>query len=52
MTGLGKFVAVTCPTDRAGYPIFRNLGQLCTSLTGGIYFVTVNQSFTKDLWPG
>jgi hypothetical protein len=51
MTGLGNFVAVTCPTDRAGYPIFRNLVQLCTSLTRGTYFVTVDQSFTKDLWP-
>jgi hypothetical protein len=51
MTGLGNFVAVTCPSDRAGYPIFRNLGQLCTSLTGGTYFVTVDESFTKDLWP-
>jgi hypothetical protein len=49
--GLGNFIAVTCPSDRAGYPIFRNLLQLCTSLTRGTYFVTVDQSFTKDLWP-
>jgi len=51
MTRLGNFVAVTCPSDRAGYPIFRNLLQLCTSLTWGTYFVTVDESFTKDLWP-
>jgi hypothetical protein len=47
-----KFPAVTCTPDRYGYPIFRNSTRVCTSLTGGIYFVTVNQSFTKDLWPG
>lgn len=51
MGGLGNFLAVTCPADRAGYPIFRNLVQLCTSLTQGTYFVTVDKSFTKDLWP-
>jgi len=47
MVGPGNFVAVTCPSDRAGYPIFRNLLQLCTSLTRGTYFVTVDKSFHK-----
>jgi hypothetical protein len=51
-TSMGKFPAVTCTPDRYGYPIFRNFTRVCTSLTGGTYFVTVNQSFTKDLWPG
>src|SRR5579859_1637627 len=46
-----KRTSVTCPQVTPGYPVFGNRVCPCVSLTGGTQFVTVNQSFTTNLWP-